>query len=394
MRLSWNHRTGKGAVPAAYVMCTALILTMLALASGGRGHAPTEIVLEYDYASQTLSATITHNTPSTSNHYVGTVELLKNNVLLETFTYQSQPDRSTFTYEYPVTGVDGDLLEVRATCNIYGTLAQNVTVEGPKDRMRMEVAPKPTSVGSGMEVDFTVNLYSSMDDMPLDGAKVTVVPQVGTVTEVEPLALGGYAFTYSAPGTIDDQAEELNITASKNGYHTIYQELLFDIVSETTPRIQVSILPILYRLDEGELTTFSVRVRSGTQDVDVEDIVTESTGGTIAKERTGTGQFTLRYTPDEVASDTNAFILVKAEKEGYLPGEKRLDFVISDIPEIPDDDEGTQGSSLRNTVLLIGIIAVVAAALIFTVYMVWKGRSGRRGRSEERLTARELGPER
>jgi desulfoferrodoxin (superoxide reductase-like protein) len=353
------------------------------------------MVLEYDFASQVLYVTITHNSPTTSNHYVETVELFKNGIAQETFTYQTQPDRSTFTYEYPVTGQDGDLLEAMATCNIYGSLTRNTTVVGPKERMRMELAPRPTSIGSGMDVDFTVNLYSAADDMPLDGARVVAVPELGSVTDVEPLALGGYTFTYTAPSIIDDVAEELNISASKNGYHTIYQELLFDIVSETTPRIQVSILPILYKLDEGEMTTFSVRVRSGTQDLDVEDITVERSGGEVEKKKVSKGQFTLEYTPEEVASDTNAFIQVRAEMEGYLPGEKRLDFVISDIPDTPGNGDGGSGpSSLTNTILLIGTILVLGAALSFVIYMVWKKRSARKGSADDRVTAKELGPER
>jgi desulfoferrodoxin (superoxide reductase-like protein) len=353
------------------------------------------MVLEYDYASQVLSVTITHNSPTTSNHYVETVELFKNGIALETFTYQTQPDRSMFTYEYPVTGQDGDLMEATATCNIYGSLTMNTTVVGPKERMRMELAPRPTSIGSGMDVDFTVNLYSAADDIPLDGARVVAVPKIGSVTDVEPLALGGYTFTYTAPSIIDDVAEELNISASKNGYHTIYQELLFDIVSETTPRIQVSILPILYKLNEGEMTTFSVRVRSGTTDLDVEDITVERSGGDIVKKKVSKGQFTLEYTPSEVASDTNAFIQVRAEMEGYLPGEKKLDFVVSDLPVGPDDDDdGSEPSSLTNTVLLIGIVLALTAALSIVIYLVWKKRSARKGSADERLTARELGPER
>ncbi len=376
------------------ILLSLIFVIMLHAQPGPFGHPPSDMVLEYDYASQVLSVTITHNSPTTSNHYVETVELFKNGIAQETFTYQTQPDRSTFTYEYPVTGQDGDLMEATATCNIYGSLTRNTTVVGPKERMRMEVAPRPTSIGSGMDVDITVNLYSAADDMPLDGARVVAVPKIGSVTDVEPLALGGYTFTYTAPSIIDDVAEELNISASKNGYHTSYQELLFDIVSETTPRIQVSILPILYRLNEGEMTTFSVRVRSGTQDLDVDDITVESSGGNIVKKKVSMGQFTLEYTPTEVASETNAFILVRAEMEGYLTGEKRMDFVISDLPVGPVDDDGSEPSSLTNTVLLLGIILALVAALSLVIYLVWKKRSARKGSADERLTARELGPER
>lgn len=83
---------------------------------------PQDVILAYDLNSQTLTVTITHYAPSQKmrSHYVESVEIKKNGVVVSTNTYTSQPDPATFTYNYKVSAAKGDTLKVTATCSIRG----------------------------------------------------------------------------------------------------------------------------------------------------------------------------------------------------------------------------------------------------------------------------------
>jgi hypothetical protein len=43
------------------------------------------------------------------------------NMTIATTEYQSQPGQTTFAYVYPVEIGDGDVLEVKATCSVFGS---------------------------------------------------------------------------------------------------------------------------------------------------------------------------------------------------------------------------------------------------------------------------------
>ena len=90
-------------------------------------NAPQDVKLEYNASTQNLAVTITHNSSSSSFHYIKYVEIKKNSVVLSTEKYDSQ-SAGTFTYNYKVPAVAGDKLEVNATCNIFGSKSSAVTV--------------------------------------------------------------------------------------------------------------------------------------------------------------------------------------------------------------------------------------------------------------------------
>lgn len=94
------------------------------------GNPPSSIVLSYDSTLQILSAEFTHNVGDPNTHYIATVEIQKNSVVVDTQTYSSQPTSSTFTYTYSMAAQDGDVLKVTATCNVAGSLSNSLTVSG------------------------------------------------------------------------------------------------------------------------------------------------------------------------------------------------------------------------------------------------------------------------
>lgn len=92
---------------------------------------PQALVLEYDLTGQTLLVTITHKSSFPSSHYIKYVEILKNGKKAGSNTYESQPDKVTFTYTYKVPAVEGDTFDVTGTCSILGSKTVSYTVGKP-----------------------------------------------------------------------------------------------------------------------------------------------------------------------------------------------------------------------------------------------------------------------
>lgn len=93
-----------------------LLLPSIALA-----HPPKGLTAKYDIGSQTLAIIIDHSSFSPSMHYIGKVEVKKNGKTVLTQEYKKQPDNNPFEYTYSIPAVEGDTLEIKATCNIYGS---------------------------------------------------------------------------------------------------------------------------------------------------------------------------------------------------------------------------------------------------------------------------------
>ena len=91
--------------------------------------APKDLKLVYDSNTQTLHATITHSSPAPTFHYIKKVEIKKNGELISTNDYKNQPDKSTFSYTYTIPASEGDILEVTASCNLWGAKTEKVTIE-------------------------------------------------------------------------------------------------------------------------------------------------------------------------------------------------------------------------------------------------------------------------
>ena len=91
-------------------------------------HAPQEMLLEFDKDTQTLEVTITHIVSDPNSHYVNKVEIEKNSVLIDTYLYDSQPTKDTFSYNYTVEVVDGDELTVTSFCNIGGSIERSIVI--------------------------------------------------------------------------------------------------------------------------------------------------------------------------------------------------------------------------------------------------------------------------
>jgi len=100
---------------------------MLTFPAASQASAPADVVLTYDQPGQNLQVKIIHKTPWTS-HYLKKVIVKKNGAAVETYEYTSQPDPNEFTYAYKLEAAPGDVIEVTASCNIFGSKTATLTV--------------------------------------------------------------------------------------------------------------------------------------------------------------------------------------------------------------------------------------------------------------------------
>jgi hypothetical protein len=119
-RRNKRHRRGLRGGTVAFYMLMTILLPALFPASGG-ANSPQEVVLSYDQAQRTLEVRITHASKDPATHYVKKVEIKKADKTIAATEYQSQPGQATFAYVYPVEIGDGDLLDVKVTCSVFGS---------------------------------------------------------------------------------------------------------------------------------------------------------------------------------------------------------------------------------------------------------------------------------
>ena len=91
-------------------------------------NAPKEVLLSYDAAARTLTVQISHGSSSPGFHYIEKVEIKKGGKTSPSTDYKSQPDQATFSYVYPIEAAPGDVLEVKASCSIFGSRTEKLTV--------------------------------------------------------------------------------------------------------------------------------------------------------------------------------------------------------------------------------------------------------------------------
>ena len=128
-RLQKNQRgRGRlhGGAVAACILMTALLLALLP--APGWAHPPKEVVLTYDQAKQTLEVRITHVVSDPAKHFIANVEIRKAGKTISKTEYQSQPEKTTFVYSYPLDAAPGDVIEVKAACSVFGSKTEKLTV--------------------------------------------------------------------------------------------------------------------------------------------------------------------------------------------------------------------------------------------------------------------------
>jgi hypothetical protein len=91
-------------------------------------HPPKGLSAVYDASTQKLTVRIDHGSMFPSAHYINKVEVKKNAQVVISQAYKSQPDKSPFEYTYEISSNEGDILEITASCNLYGSKTISITV--------------------------------------------------------------------------------------------------------------------------------------------------------------------------------------------------------------------------------------------------------------------------
>jgi hypothetical protein len=94
---------------------------------GGGAHPPKEVLLSYDLEAKVLSVTVTH-TRFSAGHYIDKIEIMKNGTSVASHSYTNQPSE-TFSHTYTLDAARGDVINVKATCNKFGSASGKITVE-------------------------------------------------------------------------------------------------------------------------------------------------------------------------------------------------------------------------------------------------------------------------
>lgn len=91
-------------------------------------HPPKTISAEYDPATQNLTIRIDHGSFAPAMHYINKVEIKKNGETVLSKSYKGQPDKNPFDYIYNIPAREGDVFDVTATCNLYGSKTASIKV--------------------------------------------------------------------------------------------------------------------------------------------------------------------------------------------------------------------------------------------------------------------------
>ena len=114
------------------ILSLVLLLFPVIIPVSAQAHPPGPVTLQYSPASETLTVMITHSVSDPAKHYVESVKIAITGKLVKTFEYASQPEKSTFTYEYLIQAKEGDTLKVRAGCSRFGSKTGKLMVGGSK----------------------------------------------------------------------------------------------------------------------------------------------------------------------------------------------------------------------------------------------------------------------
>lgn len=106
------------------LFCLFILLLMMQTVTA---HPPSKLNLNYDDVINELTVNITHSVTS-DDHYIDTIEIYINDVRYNFLSYDSQPNRTSFFYNYNIIADEGDNIKIIAKCNQFGTLTRELTV--------------------------------------------------------------------------------------------------------------------------------------------------------------------------------------------------------------------------------------------------------------------------
>ena len=103
----------------------------LAVSSVAFAHPPTSVTVTYDKDKKTVQAVVVHGVGSPTRHYIKKVAISVNGTSATVLTFDHQDSKESQKAEYvlPAAAKPGDVIAVKATCNIFGSKEGSLTVQ-------------------------------------------------------------------------------------------------------------------------------------------------------------------------------------------------------------------------------------------------------------------------
>lgn len=102
------------------------------------------------------------------------------------------------------------------------------------------------------------------------------------------------------------------------------------------PKLQATISASVSILKSGDMSTFTMTVKNGTNPISGASLaLTSSSGGTFTQSSmTSPGTYTSNFTAPTLTSSTNTTILVVASKSGFVPGSAQISIMVNPLPAL------------------------------------------------------------
>lgn len=104
------------------------LICFLAFMASVYAHGPQTVELKYSGSPPSLTVTVTHTPFHGDRHFINELAIMKNGRSVGIYPLKDQTE-GTFTRTYPLSVMPGDVLEVKATCNRYGSRTGKITVD-------------------------------------------------------------------------------------------------------------------------------------------------------------------------------------------------------------------------------------------------------------------------
>jgi hypothetical protein len=137
--------------------CLATFLLGFTLLCGFAGaHSPSDVEVKYNELSGELAVTIVHHVENPGTHYVKQVTVRQGTMVLADSSYTSQPDGSSFTYNFSLPQLKGSVgeISVEVKCNQYGSrsgilmLTRTQAPTETRGSVVLPATPLPTKAGA------------------------------------------------------------------------------------------------------------------------------------------------------------------------------------------------------------------------------------------------------
>ena len=108
-----------------------LLTTVFVLLAGAvYAHPPTDITINYDPATQIVTAVIIHPVKDTTKHFINKADVSLNGREVVSLPFQQQETKVSQTVNYKLTGAKaGDVISIEGYCNLSGKLAKELKIK-------------------------------------------------------------------------------------------------------------------------------------------------------------------------------------------------------------------------------------------------------------------------